>query len=58
VVLRRRIEAVASTGLSLMPEGLESGLRPQDLADLITYILGLAAARVATERDREDGLGH
>jgi putative membrane-bound dehydrogenase-like protein len=55
VVLRRRIEAVASTGLSLMPEGLESGLRPQDLADLIAYIRGLTAVRVTSRRDLVPG---
>ena len=38
VVPRNRIESIASTGLSLMPEGLETGLEPKDLADLIAYI--------------------
>jgi putative heme-binding domain-containing protein len=37
-VLRRDIEKMRSTNLSLMPEGLESGLSPQDLADLIAYV--------------------
>jgi len=37
-VLRRDIETVRSTGLSLMPEGLETGLTPQDLANLIAYV--------------------
>jgi putative heme-binding domain-containing protein len=41
VVPRARIEGVASTGLTLMPEGLEAGLQPQDLANLIAYIRGL-----------------
>ena len=44
VVPRSQIEAVASTGLSLMPEGLEKGLAPQDLADLIAFIKSLAHA--------------
>ena len=38
VVPRDQIEAVASTGLSLMPEGLEKGQTPQDLADLIAFL--------------------
>ncbi len=37
-VLRRDIERFRSTGLSLMPEGLEAGMSPQDLADLIAYV--------------------
>ena len=42
VVLRPQIEAIRSTGQSLMPEGLESGLSMRDLADLIAFIRGLA----------------
>ncbi|MGC8640396.1 MAG: PVC-type heme-binding CxxCH protein [Isosphaeraceae bacterium] len=38
VIPRPEIEAVRSTGLSLMPEGLEKGLTPQDLADLMAYV--------------------
>ena len=37
-VLRSEIEQVRSTGLSLMPEGLEQGLSLQDLADLIAFL--------------------
>jgi hypothetical protein len=29
---------MASQGKSLMPDGLEEGLRPQDVADLIRFI--------------------
>jgi hypothetical protein len=29
-----------AAGLSLMPEGLESALTPQHLADLIAYLAG------------------
>ena len=43
VIPRKRIEAMTSTGLTLMPEGLEAGLRAQDLADLIAYVRGLQA---------------
>jgi putative heme-binding domain-containing protein len=38
VVPRAQIEAVASTGLSLMPEGLEKGFTAQDLADLMAFV--------------------
>jgi len=41
VVPRKRIESIATNGLSLMPEGLEKGLEPGDLADLISYIRGI-----------------
>ncbi len=37
-VPRDRIDAIASTGVSLMPEGLEKGLSPQDLADLMAFV--------------------
>ncbi len=40
-VLRSAILKVEDTGLSLMPEGLEKDLRPQDLADLIAYLLSV-----------------
>jgi len=38
VVPRAQIEGIASTGQSLMPEGLEKGQTPQDLADLIAFL--------------------
>jgi putative membrane-bound dehydrogenase-like protein len=41
VIPRARIEAIAATGLSLMPEGLEKSLEPQQMADLIAFIRGL-----------------
>lgn len=37
-VLRANLEALRSTRLSLMPEGLEKQLRPQDVADLFGYL--------------------
>jgi hypothetical protein len=40
VVLRSDLKALRSTGTSLMPEGLETGLTPQDMADLIAYVRG------------------
>ena len=40
VLPRRQIRSLRSTGLSLMPEGLESGRSPQELRDLIAFIRG------------------
>jgi putative membrane-bound dehydrogenase-like protein len=44
VIPREQIEAVASTGVSLMPEGLEKGLSHQDLADLIAFVRSIRPA--------------
>jgi putative heme-binding domain-containing protein len=38
-VLRANVEAVTGTGKSLMPEGMERRITPQEMADLIAYIL-------------------
>ncbi len=38
VVPRRQMKRMESSGLSLMPEGLESGLNPSDLRDLIAFL--------------------
>ena len=38
VIPRDKIEAITSTGVSLMPEGLEKGLSSQDLANLIAFL--------------------
>jgi putative membrane-bound dehydrogenase-like protein len=40
VLLRTDLKSLRGTGTSLMPEGLEAGLTPQDLADLIAYVRG------------------
>jgi putative membrane-bound dehydrogenase-like protein len=37
-VLRSNLKLLRSTGMSLMPEGLETGMSPQDLADLIAFV--------------------
>jgi putative heme-binding domain-containing protein len=37
-VLRSEIDDITSSGKSLMPEGVEQKITPQDLADLITYL--------------------
>jgi putative heme-binding domain-containing protein len=37
-ILRADVEELRSTGKSLMPEGVEKDLTPQDLADVIAYL--------------------
>jgi putative membrane-bound dehydrogenase-like protein len=37
-ILRKDLEELTSTGKSLMPEGLEKELQPQDIADVIAFI--------------------
>jgi putative heme-binding domain-containing protein len=41
ILLRRDIEQLRGTGLSIMPEGLEKEISPQELADLIAYLMSL-----------------
>jgi putative heme-binding domain-containing protein len=38
-VLRENIVSMRASGQSLMPEGLEEGLSPQDLSDLLEFVL-------------------
>ena len=38
VILRNQIEDIRSTGLSMMPDGLEKDTTTQDIADLISYL--------------------
>lgn len=38
IILRSDLEELQSTGKSLMPDGLEKEISPQDFADLIAYI--------------------
>jgi putative membrane-bound dehydrogenase-like protein len=38
VILRQDIDEIASTGVSLMPEGLEKAVPIKDMADLITFL--------------------
>src|SRR5262249_23920798 len=44
-VLRVNIDELRSTGLSIMPEGLEKQLDQQALADLIAYLLSVKSLR-------------
>jgi hypothetical protein len=37
-VARSQLKEIRTTGRSLMPEGLEAGLGPQDLADLLAFL--------------------
>ena len=46
VVLRSNIEELIASGVSLMPEGLEKDLKPQDLADVIAFIKSITASAV------------
>ena len=39
-LLRSQVEAMTSTGQSLMPEGLEKTITKQDMADLIAFLRG------------------
>jgi putative heme-binding domain-containing protein len=50
IVPRSQIEAVSSTGQSLMPEGLEKGLEPQDFADVIVYLRSIMPSAAAPPR--------
>jgi putative membrane-bound dehydrogenase-like protein len=40
-ILRADVKGSSSEGQSLMPEGLEGGLSPQDMSDLLTFIESL-----------------
>jgi len=39
-VLRQNIEEMTSTNRSLMPDGLEQTITPQEMADLLAFLLG------------------
>ena len=38
---RTQVKGMRSGGKSIMPEGLEAGLTPQQMADLLAFIAGL-----------------
>ena len=44
VILRSTIDTLASTGISLMPEGLEKDLSPQNIADVIAFVKSIKTA--------------
>jgi putative heme-binding domain-containing protein len=37
-IQRDKIKKMSTDGRSLMPDGLEAGLKPQDVADLLTFV--------------------
>jgi putative membrane-bound dehydrogenase-like protein len=45
LIARDQIDSISSTGISLMPEGLEKELSAQDLADLIAFIRSIQPAK-------------
>jgi putative heme-binding domain-containing protein len=45
VLLRNQIEEIQATAKSLMPEGLETQLSKQDIADLIGYLQAVAVPK-------------
>jgi putative heme-binding domain-containing protein len=45
VILRSQIDDIQATPKSIMPEGLETALMKQDLADVIAYLLSVAGPR-------------
>jgi putative heme-binding domain-containing protein len=47
LVLREQIEELRSNGQSLMPVGLEKDITPEQMADVIAFIKGIAAAGAA-----------
>jgi putative membrane-bound dehydrogenase-like protein len=47
IIPRSQIEALSSTGQSLMPEGLEKGLEVGDFADLIAYLRSIQVSSPA-----------
>jgi putative heme-binding domain-containing protein len=40
-LLRSEIDQLRNTGRSLMPEGLEQSLSPQDMTDLLQYLMNV-----------------
>jgi putative membrane-bound dehydrogenase-like protein len=44
-ILRDQIDEIQATGKSVMPEGLETQMTRQELADLITYLQSVAAPK-------------
>jgi putative heme-binding domain-containing protein len=46
-IARDRIDSITSTGVSLMPEGLEKGLSSQDLADLMAFVRSIQPTKPA-----------
>jgi putative membrane-bound dehydrogenase-like protein len=52
-ILRADVKSRKPAPLSLMPEGIESGLRPQDMADLIAFLRSAPAPTPAGASERQ-----
>jgi putative heme-binding domain-containing protein len=52
-ILRADVKSRKPAPLSLMPEGIESGLRPQDLADLIAFLRSAPSPTPAGASERQ-----
>ncbi len=55
-LLRAEIEAMAGSGQSLMPEGLEKDLSARDLADLLAFLTATGPPRKVVEGNRPEVL--
>jgi len=51
-ILRSDLETLQATGKSLMPEGLEKDMSPQDLANVIAHVRGSGAPRKVFEANQ------
>lgn len=56
-LLRSEIEELNSTGKSLMPEGLEKDLTPQDVSDLAAWLQGQSESPVAVDARKQRDKG-
>lgn len=50
-ILRTDIDDLASTGKSLMPEGLEKVITPAEMADLIAYVTSVQPPAPQSEEE-------
>jgi putative heme-binding domain-containing protein len=54
-ILREDIDEIASSGKSLMPEGFEKKIPPQEMADLLAFLLGPKDVPAATGKKGDRG---
>ena len=47
LLLWEKVRSIRPSPLSLMPEGLDTGMKPQDLADLMAYVRSIGPKEVA-----------
>ena len=55
--LREQIAEMATSGLSLMPEGLEKKLEVKDMADLLAYLLAPPSKHAGSARPASNTAG-